>query len=163
MPNSVFVEFHLMSSSASNRCPFRTFLSLGIGKSHMVRDLESMVAAATKRCHVWPKTAAQDVKCVRAHCCGAGSSRHPAKSSVKIASHEPTEIPQLSAISRTVYLLLLGTTVLTLAIISSFLNVDGRPKWGSLSIEVLPSLNRRNQSNTCVQPIAFSPYACCNN
>ena len=37
-----------------------------------------MAAAATERCHVWPKTAAQDVKCVRAHCRGAGSSRHPA-------------------------------------------------------------------------------------
>jgi len=37
-----------------------------------------MAAAATERCRVWPKTAAQDVKCVRAHCRGAGSSRHPA-------------------------------------------------------------------------------------
>ena len=27
--NGVFVEFRLMSSVASNRCPFRTFLSLG--------------------------------------------------------------------------------------------------------------------------------------
>jgi len=38
----------------------------------------SMVAAATERCRVWPKTAVQVVKCVRAHCRGAGSSRHPA-------------------------------------------------------------------------------------
>jgi len=37
-----------------------------------------MVAAATERCRVWPNTAAQDVKCVRAHCHGAGSSCHPA-------------------------------------------------------------------------------------
>ena len=37
----------------------------------------SMAAAATELCHVWPKTAAQDVKCVRAHCCGGGSSHHP--------------------------------------------------------------------------------------
>jgi len=29
MSNSVFVEFRLMSSVTSNRCPFRTFLSLG--------------------------------------------------------------------------------------------------------------------------------------
>ena len=36
-----------------------------------------MAAAATERCRVWPKTAAQSVKCVRAHCRGAGSSRHP--------------------------------------------------------------------------------------
>ena len=43
-----------------------------------MRDLASMVAAATERCRVWPKTAAQDVKCVRVHCRGAGSSRHPA-------------------------------------------------------------------------------------
>ena len=39
-----------------------------------------MAAAATERCRFWPKTAAQDVKCVRAHCRGAGSSRHPANS-----------------------------------------------------------------------------------
>jgi len=37
-----------------------------------------MAAAATERCCVWPKTVAQDVKCVRVHCSGAGSSRHPA-------------------------------------------------------------------------------------
>ena len=43
-----------------------------------MRDLVSMAAAATERCRVWPKTATQDVKCVRAHCRGAGSSRHPA-------------------------------------------------------------------------------------
>jgi len=41
-----------------------------------------MVAAATERYHVWPKTAAQDVKCVRAHCRGAGSTHHPAIFSV---------------------------------------------------------------------------------
>ena len=44
----------------------------------MVRDLASMAAAAPKRCRVWPKTAAQDVKCLRVHCHGAGSSHHPA-------------------------------------------------------------------------------------
>ena len=105
-----------------------------------MRDLVITAAAATERCRVWPKTAAQDVKCVRAHFCGAGSSRHPAIFPVKIASHEPTEIPQSSAISRTVSLLLLRTIVLTLAIISSFLEVDGRPERGSLSTEFLPSL-----------------------
>ena len=36
------------------------------------------------------------------------------------------------------------------------------PSGGSLSTEVLPSLNRRNQSNTCVWPIPSLPYACCN-
>ena len=44
----------------------------------MVRDMVSMAAAATERYRVWPKTAAQDVKSVRAHCRGAESSRHPA-------------------------------------------------------------------------------------
>jgi len=64
MSNSVFVKFCLMSSVASNRRPFRTFLSLGNRKkSHGVR-LVSMVTAATERCRVWPKTAAQGVKCV---------------------------------------------------------------------------------------------------
>jgi len=43
-----------------------------------VRELVSMAAAATESCRVWPETAAQDVKYVRAHCRGAGSSRHPA-------------------------------------------------------------------------------------
>ena len=66
----------------------------------------SMVAA-TEWCCVWPKTATQAVKCLRVHCRGAGSSLHPAIFPVKIASHEPTEIPQSSAISRTVSLLLL--------------------------------------------------------
>ena len=84
-------------------------------------------------------------------------------SPVKIASHEPTEIPHSSATSHTVNLLLLQTTVLTLAIISLFLDVDGRPEWRSLSTEVLPSLNWQNQSNTGCQPIASSPHAYCNN
>jgi len=82
----------------------------------MVRGLVSMEAAATEWCRVWPQTAAQDVKSVRAHCHGAGSSRHPAsfpvifgRWSVKIALHKPTGIPQSSAISRTVSLLLLQT------------------------------------------------------
>ena len=104
----------------------------------------STAAAAAERCRVWPKTAAQYVKCVRAHCRGAGSSRHPSIFPVifgeLIASHEPTEIPQSSAISRTVNLLLLRTIVLTLAIVSSFLDVDCRPERRSLSPEVLPSL-----------------------
>ena len=90
-------------------------------------------------------------------------TRFMCRSSVKMASHEPTEIPQSSAISRTVSLLLLRRAVLTLAIISLFLDVDGRPERGSLSTKVLPSLNRRNQSSTRVRPIASSPYACCNN
>jgi len=90
-------------------------------------------------------------------------TRFMCRSSVKIASHEPTEISQSSAISPTVSLLLLRTIVLTLAIISSFLDVDGRPERGSLSTEVLSSLNRRNQPDTCVRPTASSPYACCNN
>ena len=42
-----------------------------------MRDLGSMAAAAIEQCRVWPKTAAQGVKCVRVHCHGAGSSRHP--------------------------------------------------------------------------------------
>jgi hypothetical protein len=97
----------------------------------MVRDLVNVAATATEWCHVWPKTAAQDVKYVRVHCRGAGSSRHPAIFPVVfselIALHEPTEIPQSSTLTRTVNLLLLRTIVLTLAIISSFLDVDGCP------------------------------------
>ena len=72
-------------------------------------------------------------------------------------------LAQSSSISLTVNLLLLRTIVLTIAIISSFLDVEGRPERGSLSTEFLPTLNRRNQSNTCVRPIAFSSYVCCNN
>ena len=62
-----------------------------------------MAAAATERCRVWPKTAAQDVKCVRAHCRGAGSSRHPAifpvvfgKNCIVWAHGYPTVIRYLS-------------------------------------------------------------------
>jgi len=123
----------------------------------------SMAAAATERCRVWPKTAAQDMKCVRAHCRSAGSRLHPAIFPVIFGELIHANVAQSSAISRTVNLLLLRTIVLTLAIISSFLDVDGRPERRSISTEVLPSLNRRNQSNTCVRPIASSPYACCNN
>jgi hypothetical protein len=36
-----------------------------------------MAAAATERCHVSPKTAAQGLKCVQALCRGAGSIHHP--------------------------------------------------------------------------------------
>jgi len=50
---------------------------LGIGKRHTVRDLVSVAAAATERCRVWPKTAVQNVRCVRTLCRGTGSSRHP--------------------------------------------------------------------------------------
>ena len=78
MSNCVFLEFRLMYSDASNRCPFRKFLSLGFGKSHTARDPVSTAAAATERWCVWQKTASQDVKCVRSHCRGTGSSRHPA-------------------------------------------------------------------------------------
>ena len=70
---------------------------------------------------------------------------------------------QSPAISRTVNPLLLRTNVLTFAIISSFLDVDGRPERRSLSAEVLPSVNRGNQSNNCVRPITSSTYARCNN
>jgi len=123
----------------------------------------SMAAAATEQWCVWPKTAVQDVKCVQAHGHGAGSSHHPSIFPVIFGKLIHANVTQSSAISRTVNLLLLRMIVLTLAIISSFLNVDGRPEWGSLSTEFLPSLNRWNQSNTCVRPIASSPYACCNN
>ena len=122
-----------------------------------------MAAAAAERCRVWPKIAAQGVKCGRAHRRGAGSSRHPAIFPVVFGELIHANIPQSSAISRTVSPPLLRMIFLTLAIISSFFDVDGRPELGSLSSEVLPSLNRRNQSNTCVRPIASSPYACCNN
>jgi len=78
MSNSVFVEFRLMSSVPSNRCPFRTFLSLGSRKkSHGARSGE-YGGCCNLAVPSLTKTAAQDVKCLRAHCRGAGSSRHPA-------------------------------------------------------------------------------------
>jgi len=86
-----------------------------------VRDLVSMAAAATERCRVWPKTSAQDVKCVRAHCRGAGSSRHPAIFPIVFGELNHTNVAQSSAISRTVNLLLLRRIVLSLAIINTFL------------------------------------------
>jgi len=92
-----------------------------------VRDLVSMAAAATERCRVRPNTAAQCVKCGRAHCRGAGSSRHPAIFTVVYGELIHANITQSSAISRTANLLLLRTIFLILAIISSFFDVDGRP------------------------------------
>ena len=72
-----------------------------------MRDLVSIVAAATERCRVWPKTAAQDVKCVRAHCRGAVFSRHHAIFPVVFCEVIYAKVAQSSAISRTVNLLLL--------------------------------------------------------
>ena len=80
-----------------------------------MRDLVSMAAAATERCRVWPKTAAQDVKCVQAHCHGAGSGHHPAIFPVVFGELIHANVAQSSAICRTVNLLLLRTIVLTLA------------------------------------------------
>ena len=77
-----------------------------------------MAAAATVRCRVWPKTAAQDVKCVQVHCRGAGSSRHPTIFPVVFGELIHANVAQSSAISRTVNLLLLRIIVLTLAIVS---------------------------------------------
>jgi len=128
-----------------------------------VRDLVSMAAVVSERCRIWPKTTAQSVKCVRVHCRGAGSSRHPAIFPVVFGELIHANVARPPRISRTVNLLLLRTIVLTLAIISSFLDVYCRPERRSLSADVLPSLNRRNQSHTCVRPMASSPYACCNN
>ena len=95
-----------------------------------MRDLVSMAAAATERCCVWPKYSVQCVKCVRAHCRGAGSSRHHANFPVVFGEVIHANVAHSSAISRTVNLLLLRTIVLTLAIISSFLDVDGRTDRG---------------------------------
>jgi len=107
-----------------------------------VRDLVNMAAAATERCRICPKTVAQNVKCVRAHCRGAGSIQHPATFPVVFGELIHANIAQSSAISRIVSLLLLRTIVLTLSITSSFVDVDGRPERGSILTEVLPSLNR---------------------
>jgi len=73
----------------------------------MVRDLLSIASAATERCRVWPKTAAQGVKCVWVHCHGAGSSRHPAIFPVVFGELIQANVAQSSAISRTVNILLL--------------------------------------------------------
>jgi len=71
-----------------------------------------MAAAATERCRVWPKTASQDVKCVREHCHGAGCSRHPTIFPVLIGELIHANVAQSSAISHTVSLLLLRMIVL---------------------------------------------------
>jgi len=72
-----------------------------------MRNLVSMAAAATERCRVWPKSAVQCVKCMRAHCRGAGSSRHPAIFPIVFGEVIHAKFAQSSAISRTVNLLLL--------------------------------------------------------
>jgi len=78
-----------------------------------MRDLVSMAAVATKRCRVWPKTAAQDVKCVWVHCCGAGSSHHPAIFPVIFSELIHANVAQSFTISYAVNLLLLRTIVVT--------------------------------------------------
>ena len=79
------------------------------------------------------------------HCRGAGSSRQYAIFPVVFGELIHANVAQSSAISRTVNLLFLRTIVLTLAVTSSFFGVDCRTERGSLSTEVLPSLNRWNQ------------------
>ena len=81
MSNSVFVEFLLMFSVVSNRCPFRTFLNLGKRKkSHGLRSGEYgsccnwAVPCLSKNCC----TRCEVCVCVWAHCHGAGSSCHSA-------------------------------------------------------------------------------------
>ena len=165
MSNSVFVKFCLMSSVASNRRPFRTFLSLGNRKkSHGVR-LVSMVTAATERCRVWPKTAAQGVKCVYGNIVVVQDPVTIPPFFWSFSANWFTQTSQDRQAEFLVNYLPIGSILVvydTLRI-NHFLVSRCRPEWGSLSAEVLPSLNRRNQSNTCVWPIASSPYACCSN
>ena len=169
MSNSVFVEFRLTSYVASNRCPFITFLSLGNRKkSHDARSGEYGGCCNTAK---HGAVFGQKLLHMMWSVCGRtvvvqepSPSRHfSGRFLFKLHRMSPRRShrhPLSLALSVSCYC---ETTVLTLAIISLFLDVDGRPERGSLSTEVLPSLNRRNQSNTCVRPIASSPYACCNN
>jgi len=179
-----------MSSVASNRCPFRTFLSLrNRKKSHGARCGEygcccnRAVPCLAKNC------------CTRCEVCAGALSWWRIQSPSRHFSgrFRRTDSRKRRKTSRTFNLLLLRTVVLTLAIISSFLYVDDRPERRSLSTEFLPSLtlilltwriwwasnyaskwqmgfnsafemlNQRNQSNTCVRTITSSPNACCSN
>jgi len=134
-----------------------------------VRDLVSMAAAATERCSVWPKTAAQDVKCARAHCrvqdpvarCRIQSP------SLHFSGHfRETDSRKRRTVIR--YLSYCQSPVIA----NNFSNFSNQflvsrccrsSRAGAHSTDVLHSLKRRNQSNTCVRPITSSPYACCNN
>jgi len=78
MSNSVFVEFRLMSSVASNRCPFRTFLSLGNRKkTHGARSGEY------GGCCNWA------VPCLAKNCCTRFEVRAGALSWCRIQSPSP--------------------------------------------------------------------------
>jgi hypothetical protein len=50
-------------------------------------------------------------------------------------------------------------TFLIFVTISSVMDTDGRPEWGSLSAEVRPSLKRFHYSYVSVQPKASLPNA----
>ena len=103
MSDSVFVEFRLMSSVSSNRCPFITFLSLGNRKkSHGAVFGQKLLHKMWSVCG--RIVVVQDPVAIPPFF---------RSFSFKIASHDPTEIPQSSAISRTINLLLLRRTVLT--------------------------------------------------
>ena len=94
----------------------------------------SVAAAATERCRVWPKTAAQDVKCVRA---GALSWCRICPS----GAYSWCTIPSESKNASNMTFVLFRTW---------------RPFFGRGDVW-------RNQSNTCVRPTGSSPYVCCNN
>ena len=139
-------------------------LALGIGKSHTVRDLVSLAAAAIERCPIFAKNCC--TKCE--FCAGALSCCRIQSPSRQFSGRfRRSDSRKLHTFIR--YLSHCQSPVIANDC-SNFSNQSPRfsmltvvPSGGSLSAEVLPSLNRRNQSNTCARPIASSPFAGCNN
>ena len=158
MSDSVFVEFRLMSSVASNRCPFRTFLSLGNRKKS-----DGARSGEYGGCCNWAVPCLANNCCTRCEVCagalswcriqspsrhfsgrfGRTDSRKRRKTCTQnslLIAYSRCAIPSESKNSINMTFVLLRTW---------------RPFFGREDVG-------RKQSNATVRPIASSPYACCN-
>ena len=128
-----------------------------------MRDLVSMAFAVTEPCRVWPKTSAQDVKCVREHCHGAGSSRHPAIFR-SFSANWFTQTSRHLHVQFLVNCLPVGSVL----VVYDTLRIKKPPvKWPLFFFARGAPSGRGDvgpfHCDDCCFVSVFSPYACCNN
>jgi len=158
MSNSVFVEIRLMSSVASNRCPFRTFLSLGNRKkSHGARSGE-YGSCCNRTVPYLPKNC-----CAKCEVCAGALSWCGIHSTSRNFSgrFRRTDSRKHRTVIR--YLSYCQSPVIANDC-SNFINhflLCGC--WRSSRAGVDFNGGSTLFKSTCVRPIAFLPYACRNN
>ena len=125
-----------------------------------MRDLVSMVAAATEWCCVWPKLLHK----MWSVCGRIVVVQDPVAIPPFFRSFSANWFTQTSQDLQVEFLVncLPAGSVL---VVYDTLRIKKTPvTWPLFCFAPgAPYLNRRNQSNTSVRPIASSPYACCNN